>query len=339
MPSLSNSLLKPHSRHYSTPVHQGSFDSFTGHPPLSSIPCRHQPPPHARFITISSRSFNQSYRSYQVLSPTHSTLFHFPTKKRPSSQCLTIILYHRLPSNSRGLCSSDSARSPPSVSIPIRAVAVDPSTTSPKRTRRRNRDGFNPRPIRRWQSQRQSLVGHLSPRAQNSALMQLETDYFFTAAVAREGSSLAPIRAIQHRDSLGNPIGSFFRSTRFNLHSTNTFLHTADPDRSNPTRSRWERPLDTIRSFEAAIDGNYSRKSYIRTGENSPAPMPSTNRQMIKLLTCILIAESADSVSNSNRRSSYFGGMLQLSVFPNISQRLILLPISGMSRSEVRSRF
>jgi hypothetical protein len=73
-------------------------------------------------------------------------------------------------------------------------------------------------------------------------------------------SSLASIRAIQHRDHLGNPI--------------------ADPDRSNPTRSRWERPLDTIRSFEAAIDGNYSRKSYIRT----------------------------DGPSNFNRRSSYVGG-------------------------------
>lgn len=44
-----------------------------------------------------------------------------------------------------------------------------------------------------------------------------------------------------------------------------TFL-VADPDRSNPTRSRWERPLDTIRSFEAAIDGNYKRQSYMRTG-------------------------------------------------------------------------
>jgi hypothetical protein len=27
-----------------------------------------------------------------------------------------------------------------------------------------------------------------------------------------------------------------------------------DPDLSNPTRARLERPLDTIRSFEAAID-------------------------------------------------------------------------------------
>ncbi|OBT76166.1 hypothetical protein VF21_05022 [Pseudogymnoascus sp. 05NY08] len=52
---------------------------------------------------------------------------------------------------------------------------------------------------------------------------------------------LASLRAIQHRDTYGLPI--------------------ADPDRSNPTRSRWERPLDTIRSFEAAIDGNLARKS------------------------------------------------------------------------------
>ncbi|TVY85003.1 Uncharacterized protein LSUE1_G000350 [Lachnellula suecica] len=76
-------------------------------------------------------------------------------------------------------------------------------------------------------------------------------------------SSLQSIRAIQHRDSQGNAI--------------------ADPDRSNPTRNRWERPLDTIRSFEAAIDGNYSRKSYIRT-------------------------DSADTASTYNRRSSYYGG-------------------------------
>lgn len=75
-------------------------------------------------------------------------------------------------------------------------------------------------------------------------------------------SSMAPIRAIQHRDNQGNPI--------------------ADPDRSNPTRSRWERPLDTIRSFEAAIDGNYSRKSYMRSELDGP--------------------------SSYNRRSSYFGG-------------------------------
>jgi len=91
------------------------------------------------------------------------------------------------------------------------------------------------------------------------AIQELEP----SAVASGVKSSLASIRAIQHRDNQGNPI--------------------ADPDRSNPTRSRWERPLDTIRSFEAAIDGNYSRKSYMRT-------------------------ESGDNQSNYNRRSSYYGG-------------------------------
>lgn len=77
-----------------------------------------------------------------------------------------------------------------------------------------------------------------------------------------QNSTLMPLRNIQHKDSSGNPI--------------------ADPDRSNPTRNRWERPLDTIRAFEAAIDGSYSsRKSYIRSDSEGQA---------------------------GNRRSSYFGG-------------------------------
>ena len=43
-------------------------------------------------------------------------------------------------------------------------------------------------------------------------------------------------------------------------------LLTADPDLSNPTRPRMERPLDTIRSFEAAIDGSYNRRASFRAG-------------------------------------------------------------------------
>lgn len=39
-----------------------------------------------------------------------------------------------------------------------------------------------------------------------------------------------------------------------------------DPDRSNPTRHRLERPLDTIRAFEAAIDGAHDRRAFARTG-------------------------------------------------------------------------
>ncbi|KAI9698367.1 MAG: hypothetical protein M1836_003947 [Candelina mexicana] len=70
------------------------------------------------------------------------------------------------------------------------------------------------------------------------------------AAIALAESNLQSIRSLQHRDSNGNVI--------------------ADPDRSNPTRSRWERPLDTIRAFEAAIDGGNPRKGYGR-GDSTEA--------------------------------------------------------------------
>ncbi|KAI1431010.1 hypothetical protein GGR50DRAFT_690056 [Xylaria sp. CBS 124048] len=82
------------------------------------------------------------------------------------------------------------------------------------------------------------------------------------AMEAQTVSERPPLRAIQHRDANGNPI--------------------ADPDRSNPTRSRWERPLDTIRGFEAAIDGDYNRKSLYRADN--------------------------ESVGNWNRRSSGYSG-------------------------------
>ncbi|KAI9769350.1 MAG: hypothetical protein M1840_004051 [Geoglossum simile] len=75
-------------------------------------------------------------------------------------------------------------------------------------------------------------------------------------------SNTTNIRALPHRDQFGNLI--------------------VEPDRSNPTRPRWERPLDTIRSFEAAIDNEYRRRFCAR----------------------------ADSYENSNggysRRSSYY---------------------------------
>lgn len=61
------------------------------------------------------------------------------------------------------------------------------------------------------------------------------------AAVALEDSNLENIRSLQHKDKEGNYI--------------------VDPDRSNPTRPRMERPLDTIRSFNAAAEGTSSRRT------------------------------------------------------------------------------
>lgn len=42
-----------------------------------------------------------------------------------------------------------------------------------------------------------------------------------------------------------------------------TLSFAADPDLTNPTRHRWESPLETIRGFEAAIDKDERRGSYV----------------------------------------------------------------------------
>lgn len=84
--------------------------------------------------------------------------------------------------------------------------------------------------------------------------------------VALEKSNLGSLRDMEHKDQYGNAI--------------------TEPDLSNPTRPRFERPLDTIRSFEAAIYGTYSSRpvSYAKT-DYEPTPGPDY----------------------TSRRSSYFG--------------------------------
>ncbi|KAK3178762.1 hypothetical protein OEA41_000899 [Lepraria neglecta] len=76
---------------------------------------------------------------------------------------------------------------------------------------------------------------------------------------ANELTTIQSIRNLEHRDADGNVI--------------------TDPDRSNPTRPRMERPLDTIRSFEAAIDGSYSRRASSYRTETPSAMSPQNNRR------------------------------------------------------------
>ncbi|CAK4031973.1 Hypothetical predicted protein [Lecanosticta acicola] len=70
-----------------------------------------------------------------------------------------------------------------------------------------------------------------------------------------EESTLTSLRGLQHRDAHGNAI--------------------TDPDLSNPTRPRMERPLDTIRSFEKAIDNGYKRRSSFVRAESYGGPQDS----------------------------------------------------------------
>jgi len=110
------------------------------------------------------------------------------------------------------------------------------------------------------------------------------------AEVAASGtSSLAPLRNIQHKDVYGNPI--------------------AEPDRSNPTRSRWERPLDTIRSFEAAIDGQYtSRKSFLRSDSESVAFSSNNKRSSYY---------ANNGPGGRFSHDSYYGGRPQSTMYSN----------------------
>lgn len=85
------------------------------------------------------------------------------------------------------------------------------------------------------------------------------------ALAASELTTLSSLRASTYKDVHGNQIGQslshgHYCATRF------ADQVAAEPDLCNPTRPRWERPLDTIRSFEKAIDGGYQRRSTSRSG-------------------------------------------------------------------------
>jgi hypothetical protein len=71
------------------------------------------------------------------------------------------------------------------------------------------------------------------------------------AEQALEQATVDDLRAVTHKDMEGNVI--------------------TDPDRSNPTRHRMERPLDTIRSFNAAAEGTSSRRSSFNNRPQSQA--------------------------------------------------------------------
>ncbi|KAJ5703767.1 hypothetical protein N7493_010905 [Penicillium malachiteum] len=145
-------------------------------------------------------------------------------------------------------------------------MAAPQQATTPARSR-----GFSVK------SDRSRTSGHksnLSESSQEKARRNLQTKADPLVAmnelqpnlVALEKSNLGSLREIQHKDQYGNPI--------------------TDPDWSNPTRPRFERPLDTIRSFEAAIYGTYTSQrpaSYARTDD------------------------AASQMGDYSRRTSYYG--------------------------------
>ncbi|KAJ6114592.1 hypothetical protein N7486_000370 [Penicillium sp. IBT 16267x] len=143
----------------------------------------------------------------------------------------------------------------------------------------------------------------------------------YIVAVALEKSNLASLRETQHKDQFGNPISSsHYQRKKESLvgeiqpcfwHVNCSCLLTlaffiADPDWSNPTRPRFERPLDTIRSFEAAINGTYGtsrRDSYARTGSlfSTPTQGPQTDYDYSPT------DDAGSQMGDFSRRTSYHG--------------------------------
>lgn len=93
--------------------------------------------------------------------------------------------------------------------------------------------------------------------------------------------TMGSIRAMQHRDANGEIIG--MGSANSTLRVNIADLETADPDRSNPTRPRLERPLATIMSFHAAVEGVYGERTYSKSGEKKGFRPEMKSRQVYLL--------------------------------------------------------
>lgn len=86
---------------------------------------------------------------------------------------------------------------------------------------------------------------------------------------------------MQHRDANGEIISKENANTL--LRPNVADLGVADPDRSNPTRPRLERPLATIMSFHAAVDGVYGERAYSKSGEKKVFRPEMKSRQVYLL--------------------------------------------------------
>ncbi|KAJ6178472.1 hypothetical protein N7519_008933 [Penicillium mononematosum] len=164
------------------------------------------------------------------------------------------------------------------------------SPTSPKRSR-----GFS---VKSGNSDKSGSTSHkrgFSESSEEKARRNLHTkadplvamNEMQPMTVALEKSNLGSLREIQFKDQYGNVISSYplaiIGSWDF---LANPCFVPADPDLSNPTRPRFERPLDTIRSFEAAINSSYNnnRASYAKADD------------------------AASQMGDYSRRTSYYGG-------------------------------
>ncbi|KAK1536141.1 hypothetical protein CPAR01_09683 [Colletotrichum paranaense] len=210
------------------------------HHPLPALPPQHQQPNHHYH-----QQGPDSYDNGQSQFPPYQQQYDQPQPVQP-------------PPNAQAQSPSHAQNQ-----TPHRRSKSRPRTFSFQSNKSHKSSGSHPK-IDLHETPEEKEAKRLHSKADPTVAMSEAEPSSEAAVQAMTKTSLAPLRAIQHKDTTGAPI--------------------AEPDRSNPTRSRWERPLDTIRSFEAAIDGGYRdrdrRQSYIRS--------------------------DTESVQTWNRRSSYY---------------------------------
>ena len=133
------------------------------------------------------------------------------------------------------------------------------------------------------------------------------TDRYKVTVANSEVTMGRPLRDMEHRDLDGNVIGMTFCQHHIAMAAHD--ILAVDPDRSNPTRPRLERPLDTIRSFEAAIDGSYSRRQSYRTGRAASLPQASGSYSSVSIET------PSASTAAQTRRTSYMSSQCNISKY------------------------
>ncbi|KAF1811364.1 hypothetical protein P152DRAFT_450491 [Eremomyces bilateralis CBS 781.70] len=135
---------------------------------------------------------------------------------------------------------------------------------------------------------RKNRISHTTKANPNAAMMEMQP-----VARALEASTLGALRTGTLKDIHGNVI--------------------TDPDRSNPTRSRMERPLDTIRGFDEQIEKSWWDKRQSMYGSNGMfEPNGDTKTALRKGLgepeaNQTSIGYDQNNSGNNSRRNSQFG--------------------------------
>jgi len=141
-------------------------------------------------------------------------------------------------------------------------------TSNQSKTSRRSADK---EPLRESHDEKRKLAFSNTAKSNpNAAMNEMQP-----IAQQLEKATIASLRSSQYFDMHGSPI--------------------TDPDFSNPTRRRTERPLETIMSFEAAIDREYKRQ---RDAAREAARMSFAQNDN----------NGPDNSGYESKRSSYWGG-------------------------------